>query len=247
MKARSPFVWAVLAALAVFAAAFAPVLLDMLLPLRTPVAPGPARSPAAGDPPWRIERAGPAAWRALGVTLPGSTLAEVRSMWVDDFQLAVVASPGRPPALEAYVERWRGGGVSGRLVLVGAATSAEIERWQQRSPRREPMEGDTWRWRLHADDQDAALRKPVVGLSFVPSARLDADSLLARFGEPAQRLQGEGSLRHWLYPDRGLAIGWDESAGRAVIQMVATSDFDARLRAPLLSAPAQPASSAAKP
>jgi hypothetical protein len=42
-------------------------------------------------------------------------------------------------------------------------------------------------------------------------------------------------VHHWLYPDRGLAIAWDESSGKAVMQVVAVADFDRRLRVPLLA------------
>lgn len=233
MKRRSPFLWAVLAGLAVIAAAFAPVLWQMLNPV-------PAAAPAAargGLPaPWQIEPDGQGGLRAFGLRLPGSTLADARALWGDELQVAVIASRGQPAALEAYTDRYSGGGVNGKLVLASDAQPAAVLRWQDRSPRREPIDAHAMRWQLHADDRAEALRAGVAGLSFVPANRLDAATLQARFGTPAEVLAGEGRARHWLYPDRGLAIAWDEGSGRAVMQVVMPADFERRLRAPLRSA-----------
>ena len=231
MKSRSPLVWALWAGLAVLAAAFVPVLLQMWRPQ--------AQAPAVRSEmpaPWQIELGAAGELRAFGLRLPGSTLADAQARWGDDLQVAVIASRGLPAALEAYTDRWKGGGVTGRLVLASDAQQAAVARWQDRSPKREIIDADAQRWPLRADDKPEALRSAVVGLSFLPSSRVDADLLEARFGRAAQRLVGEGRTRHWLYPERGLAIAWDEASGKAVMQVVAPADFQRRLLAPLQAA-----------
>lgn len=239
MKLRSPFVWALLAGVAVIAASFVPVAWQMLNP---PPATAPAVQRGGLPAPWEIEADGQGGLRAFGLRLPGSTLADARALWGDELQVAVIARRGQPAALEAYTERYTGGGVQGKLVLASDAAPDAVQRWQDRSPKREPIDAQALRWQLHRDDRVDALRAGVAGLSFLPANRLDAAALQARFGPPGEALAGDGATRHWLYPDRGLAIAWDEDSGRAVLQLVAPADFERRLRAPLRAAPAAAAS-----
>jgi hypothetical protein len=233
---RSPFLWAVLAGLAVLLAAFVPVLWQMMQPR-------PVSSVAELPAPWQIERGPQGEVRALGLRLPGSTLADAAARWGDDLQVALIESRGQPLALEAYTDRWQGGGITGKLVLASNAQPAVVQRWKDRSQRRETIDANAQRWALHADDRADALRSGVAGISFLPASRMDAATLRARFGEPAQQLKAADGGLHWLYPDRGLAIAWDESSGRVLLQLVAPADFDARLRAPLAAA-VSPAASA---
>lgn len=227
MTPRSPLVWALLAGLLVLLAAFAPVAWQML-----------GRSggvpPDDRPPPWQVElEAG--AVRGFGLRLPGATLADAQRLWGDELQVAVIGSRHRAAALEAYVERWHGGGVDGRLVLATDATPADVARWQRQATRRERIDADAERWTLHPDDLAQALRSGIAGLSFLPASRLDVATLDARFGEPAQRLR-IGSQQHALYPDRGLTLVRDDANGKVLVQLVAPRDFDARLRAPLAAA-----------
>lgn len=237
MKPRSAFAWALLAGLAVVVAAFVPVGWRMLQPQPQPQPQSPATTGRAAElpAPWQITRDGAdGSVRAFGLRLPGSTLADAVATWHDDLQVRLIAAPGRPVALEAFTDRWTGGGITGRLVLAAEQPAALLQQWQQRSPKRETFEGGAQRWQLRGDDLDTALRSPITGLSFLPSRRLDADTLRSRFGPPAEILGGEEGTRHWLYPAQGLAIAQDEGSVRTLIQMVAAADFERRLRAPLL-------------
>lgn len=242
MRLRSPLFLALAAGLAVLVIAFAPVAWQMLRP-------EPAPLPLAGSgglpPPWQIERGPDNELRAFGLRLPGSTLADAVERWGDDLRVALIANRGQAPALEAFTERWSGGGVTGKLVLATDAQPAAVLRWTDRAPRRETIDANAQRWGLHADDRAEALRSGVLGLSFLPSSRVDAALLQARFGPPAQQVAGEGGTQHWLYPDRGLAIAWDPATGKAVMQVVALADFESRLRVPVVAAAAVAAASAA--
>jgi hypothetical protein len=231
MRKPSPFFWALLAGALVIVAAFAPVLWQMHSPPANP-APADGALPA----PWQIERNADGTVLAFGLRLPGSTLADAQARWVEELQVALIAKRGQPAALEAYVERYVGGGVEGKLVLASDADAQVVQRWQDRSLKREIIDADAQRWRLHPDDRAEALRTHVAGLSFLPANRLDEAALQARFGQPAERRPGEGSTQHWLYPAQGLAIAWDADSGRSLVQLVASADFERRLRAPLAAA-----------
>ena len=83
--------------------------------------------------PWQIERGPQGELRAFGLRLPGSTLADAVQRWGDDLQVALIASRGQPLALEAYTERWSGGGITGKLVLATDAQRDVYKRQQRRS------------------------------------------------------------------------------------------------------------------
>lgn len=224
---RRPWLWALSAGLAVLVAAFVPAVWQLMRPGAVPAAP-PSGLPA----PWEITRPAAGMVQAFGLRLPGSTLADARGRWGDELQLALVESAGQGLALEAYVERWSGGGLLGRLVLAADVPLSDREAWRERSPRREVLEGGSRRWALASADLQAALRAPVTGMSFLPGSRVDGPLLEQRLGAPAERL-ALPPQEHLLYPDRGLAVALDPSRGRAVLQVVAPADFEARLAAPL--------------
>jgi len=234
-----PVVIALLAGAAVVAAALALPLLHMA-DLVQPA--GGAPPPAADGLPWQVQRQG-AAISIFGLQLPGSTLADARQRWGDGLQLAVMARRGEPGALEAYIERFDGGGLGGRLLLATELPAERLAQLRENAAKSEPVDADTRRYRLRAVDIAATAGAPLTGITFIAAANLDAATLRERFGVPAERWrqQGHGArLEHWLYPERGLAIVLD-AQGREVLQYVAPADFERRLRAPLLKAGAVPA------
>jgi hypothetical protein len=225
-----PWLMALLAGAGVLAAALALPLLHMAV--------GAPPVPADGLP-WQVQRQGEAI-RVFGLLLPGSTLADARLRWGDAMQLAVMAQRGEPGALEAYVERFDGGGVGGRLLLSTELPDARVVQLRENSARNEPVDADVWRYRLRADDLADTASTPLAGITFIAEANLDAATLRERFGAPAERWRQGDRLEHWLYPERGLAILLD-TQGKEVLQYVAPADFERRLRAPLLKAGAVPA------
>lgn len=231
---KSPFLVALLAGVVVLVLAFVPALWQVL----RGTAAAPVSSPEA---PWSITAHGDSV-SAFGLQLPGSTLADAERRWGEGLQLAVMAETGQPGALEGYVERFDSGGVGGRLLLATALDDAELQRLQRTAAEREPAGGTLWRYPLRASERPALGATPLVGLSFIPAANLDAQTLRQRFGEPDEIIAPGGRLEHWLYPARGLAIAVD-AEGRDLLQVVAPADFERRLRAPLKAA-ASPAASA---
>lgn len=227
-----PFVIALLAGLAV-------LLLAAALPLWHLVAGAPPAAPTGQ--PWQVLRQGDRIG-VFGLQLPGSTLADARARWGDGLELAVMATRGQPGALEAYVDRYEGGGVEGRLVLATALPADRVAQLQQQAAKNEPVDADTRRFFLRSEDRAALADTSISGISFVVSARLDAATLRQRFGAPAERWQAADGVEHWLYPALGLAIarGRGDAASKAVLQYVAPADFEARLRAPLQAAGAVP-------
>ncbi len=228
---KHPAFLAAMAALIVLLAAFAPAL------WRTAAEP-PATARAEVPVPWSIDVDAAGASRVFGLALPGATLETARRQFGEDLQIALMARRGQPGALEAYLESFTAAFISGRLLFAADAGPELIAGWQARA-RATPVDADTVRYTLAAEDLAAALRSPLVGITFIPVAQLDAETLRARFGEPAERLASGERLVQWMYPANGLAVVLD-SEGREVLQYVAPADFERRLRQPLIQAGATP-------
>ncbi|MFX5207111.1 hypothetical protein ABTC99_20840, partial [Acinetobacter baumannii] len=81
------------------------------------------------------------------------------------------------------------GFIAGKLVITAELPAATLRAMRERAPKAEFMDSPTRKYRLHPDDEAQALRARIVALSFIPQAGLDADIVLARFGQPAQRVR----------------------------------------------------------
>lgn len=207
---------------------------------------------AGGIPlPWLITAQPDGRSAALGLTLghrgqPGSTLADARQRFGLDMQIAIIAAPGEDGSLEAFVDPARAGFIAGKLVITAELTdaTATLKTLRERAVKSEFMESTTRKYTLSQADEALALQARIVSLNFIPQASLDADTVLARFGTPAQRLRSNAHQEHFLYPDKGLDVIVD-SEGKELLQYVAPHDFE-RLRAPLIAAASASAASAAR-
>lgn len=186
--------------------------------------------------PWQIETPNPGQTRVMGLALPGTTLAQVHLRWGKDLKVAVMAKPEGPVALEAYLERFETGGVSGRLLLSFDTTAwaTQLARWREAVPGI-PQESGSRQHALGEPGIQELGGAALTGVNYIPDAQLSAEVLQARFGQPAERLREGERLEHWLYPLLGLAVLVDNK-GREVLQYVAPADFETRLATPLRAA-----------
>lgn len=224
---KHPFLIALAAGLAVLLAAAAAVGWQMW------------RGPAAAAPgqterglPWQIEPVDGGRVRVFDMTPGVSTLADVQRAHGDTLQVALVARLGEAGALEALVDPFRAGYVTGRLVLAFDASAEARARWREGATGSEPMEGGVRRFSLKPAHRDEAGAARLVGLSFVPTTQLSEAVVRERFGAPVQQLALGAQAQAWLYPARGLAITLD-GKGRDVLNIVEPAQFEARLAQPL--------------
>jgi len=206
-----------------------------------------ATAPPASAPqnlPWQIQRLPDGGSEVFGLVPGRTTVAEVTQRFSNDLRLALVASGDQPPALEAYVESFQAGFVNGKLVLAFAADPHWMAAALARSPRRELAgDGRASRHALAEADLAQAQSLPLAALAFLPAARLDEATVVARFGVPAERIAGAQGELQLLYPALGLAATLPPAEGelaraRPVLQYVAPREFEQRLRAPLSGASA---------
>ena len=191
----------------------------------------------AGDPvparglPWQIETLPSGESQVFDLTLGRSTLADARTHFGPEMQLAIVAEPNEAGNVEGYYESVTAGFVAGKLIVTADLPAATIDGMRERAPKTEYMQSTTRKATLADTDLAAALAAPIRGLAFIPSAQLDEAVILERFGQPAERIRVNDHVEHLLYPTRGLDVVLD-SKGRELLQYVAPARFDA-LRAPL--------------
>lgn len=197
-------------------------------------------APVVQGLPWQIETLANGNSRVFGLELPHSTLADARERFGDGMRIGIVAAQGEAGALEAYYDSVTAGIVLGRVILVAQLDPDALAEMRARSTQRSHMNDTTFRYVLAHEDLPRVLRAPITGITFVPAADLDAETVLKRFGEPQQRLRASEHAEHFLYPEQGLHLLLD-AKGKEVLQYVAPREF-ARLRDPLLTdATADPA------
>lgn len=196
---------------------------------------------ASADLPWQIEVQADGSSRVMGLTLGpdghGSRLGDARARWGDKMTVAIIAAPNETGTLEAFVDPLQAGFITGKLVITASLPADQIQAMKARAAKVEFMDSTTRQFTLSAADLTAALDAPITSLGFIPQANLDEQIIANRFGPAAERRRVNDDLEHFLYPDKGLDIALS-AKGKELLQYVAPAEFDARLRAPLLSAPA---------
>ena len=212
---------------AIVALAIAVILAPLLFVMLGDTPPAP---PAEGLP-WQIEVLPDGRSQVFGLVPGTSTIAEARARFGPDMQVAIIAAPDQPGSLEAYFESVTMGFVTGKLILTAEVDAGTVARMRERAVKSEYMESTTRRISLAPDDLPSAYAAAIRAITFIPSAHLDADVIVQRFGAPDERIRSTEHVEHFLYARRGLDLALD-AKGKEVLQYVAPRDFE-RLREPL--------------
>lgn len=181
--------------------------------------------------PWQIDILPDGETRVFGITPGRTTLGEAIALLGDDMELAIIAAPQEPGALEAYYSHFSAGPITGKLILILDPAPDEIALLRERAIK----DGGTRRHRLHPDDLPVAYRAPVRVISFMPSFNLDEDIVRTRFGTPTETVRVHTEQQHWLYPEKGLDLILNAN-GKEVLQYLSPGGFSAhrvRLEQPL--------------
>lgn len=186
--------------------------------------------------PWQIEAAGDGFTRVFGIE-PGRTpFGAARDRLGGAPLVALVAATGGSGSLEAYWDSFSAGPLMGKLVLTLDTSLEQREEMLQRAVKAEYMEGTTRRVTMTHEDLARAETLPILAVTFIPSAHLDEEIILRRFGAPGERIRASEHREHFLYPDKGLDLQLD-AKGKEVLQYVAPRDFERLLHEPLRAKP----------
>ena len=186
--------------------------------------------------PWQVEILPDGNTRVFGLKIGESKISEVLEILGNDMELAIIAATDtdidETGSLEMYYGHYRAGLLSGKLVLQTNINKQKIKRWRDNAMRFEYMaSGLAKKYILSTDDLPEILHEIVVSVTFIPVVNLDEEVILARFGEPEQRIELEDAT-HYLYPRMGLDIAHHADA-KEILQYVPPAHFQ-QLVEPLL-------------
>ena len=175
--------------------------------------------------PWQLDILPDGSTQVFGLRIGVSRLSDALAvLGDDDMELAIIAASDEPGSLEMYYGHYRAGVITGKLVVQTSASEQNIKAWRERAVKFDYMaSGQAKKYILAADDLKQALKEVITGLTFIPSLNLDEEIILARFGEPTDRVKLDGVM-HYLYPEKGLDIALFEEA-KEVIQYVSPNTF----------------------
>lgn len=179
--------------------------------------------------PWQIETRADGTATVFGLTLDRSTLGEARTRFGQELEIAIIAAPGEPGALEGYVAHFTAGVLTGKLVLSANLSDETLQQMRQRAARVNPTATGALKLRLAEEDLARALQARISGITFIPSVDIDQATAVKRFGEPAERVSDRNDATHFLYPDKGLDLMLNPEQ-KDVLQYVAPAHFDRLLR-----------------
>ena len=174
--------------------------------------------------PWQIEVLPDASTQVFGLHIGVSHLSDAVAVLGEDMDVAIVAANEEVGNLEMYYGHYRAGLLSGKLLLQITTSEQNIKDWRERAVKSEHMaSGQAKKYRLSAEDLKLALDEVITGITFIPAVNLDEDIIVARFGEPDERVELDGAL-HFLYPEKGLDIAMFVEA-KEVIQYVSPKQW----------------------
>jgi len=181
--------------------------------------------------PWQITILDDGSSRIFGIRLGLTRVGEVKHMIGSSPKLALFENPDGRLSLELFYKEFSRAGLSGRLVLTVGAADIELQALKQSSRKKDRLDSGAVQHRLDAGAWQTIDAWPVSAMTYMPYANLDEDIIIARFGEPAEKIRSHEKAQHWLYPDKGLDLIINE-AGKEILQYVAPGEFE-KLTAPL--------------
>lgn len=174
--------------------------------------------------PWQIEIMPDGSTQVFGLHIGVSRLSDAYAMLGSDMELAIVAASDELGNLEMYYGHYQAGLLSGKLVLQTSASTQNLKLWRENAASSKYMaSGLAKKFTLSDDDVSQVLDEVINGLTFIPAVNLDEEVILARFGEPDERIELD-AVTHFLYSLKGLDVALHKDS-KEVIQYVSPADF----------------------
>lgn len=198
----------------------------------------PPPAPTQDGLPWQVTTSADGNSRVFGLNLGKGSLEDARARLAPDVQIGIIARGEEAGALEAYQDNLPPGFIGGRIIVTGDLSAETIRAMKSRAAVGKYMASGAQRFTLNPDDMATALRAPIKAISFIPAANLDAQTVVARFGHPVERIKTTEHTEHLLYPEKGLDAIVD-SEGKELLQYVPPREFNT-LRTPLVAIKPEP-------
>ena len=191
----------------------------------------------AGGPsqtyPWQIEIIDGGAGIRVFDLIPGrSTLADAIKRFGEEAQVALFRTTDDRYTVEAYFSHIEVGKLLGKLVLTLDANSEQVGQWMDRGRDKTISESGSLKAIPAGRDKPAIDRLVLSSLAFLPMVRLNADTLMMRFGEPERRYKDDNGVEHWVWPNRGLNIALHQGRTKDVLQYQAPGQVESSPSSP---------------
>lgn len=174
--------------------------------------------------PWQIETHPDGTSTVFGITLESTSVDELRNTLGVDHELAIISDRQDNSGLEVYYGYFSTGPITGKLIARVEADTETLWAMQERAAKAEYLDTGSRKFFLNAEDLERVRPWPVISLSLVPSANLDAELVQGVFGPAAERIHSQEGTEHFLYPDKGLEVIVNDK-GKEVLQYVAPRSF----------------------
>ncbi len=158
--------------------------------------------------PWEITLMPDGNIKVLGIHLGTTTYEEAQQQLHEFGTPAIFTQQDAPASVEAYFPSIHLGGLSGKVILNLAVDPVQIPQMLHHAMEARIQPSGARKYTLSNADKARLLRAPVIALTYIPSIRLNAEMIRARFGEPATRSHpdNEPNTEIWHYPRYGLLI-----------------------------------------
>ena len=184
--------------------------------------------------PWQIEQTDNDNIRVFGIIPQHTTLQQAISQFGQQSgDLAVMAPSGKQALLEMYFESFQAGFISGKMVLTLAAPEDLINTLKTAASETTHTPGLYDKYSISRENSSAVMNLPIQVITFIPSARLDENTITQRFGEAQEILSLPENQTAFLYPEKGLGI-LRSARQPTVLQYIAPGEFH-RISDPLHS------------
>lgn len=166
---------------------------------------------APAEKPWEVTVMPDGNSRVLGIHL-GQTNYKTAQQQLGEFgKTALFVDPDGSRSVEAYFDSINLAGLSAKLVMNLEVDEDRLQAMQARTEEGEYKPSGAYQYQLSEQDRTFLLGVPVIGLTYIPSVRLDREMVKSRFGEPAHSEQSEKDengrvTETWFYPDIGLSV-----------------------------------------
>lgn len=166
---------------------------------------------APAEKPWEITVMPDGNSRVLGIHLGHTNYKKAQQQLGVFGKTALFVDPDGSRSVEAYFDSINLAGLSAKLVMNLAVDEDRLQAMQARTEEGEYKPSGAYQYQLSEQDRRFLLGAPVIGLTYIPSVRLDREMVESRFGQPARSEQSERDengrfTETWFYPDIGLSV-----------------------------------------
>ncbi|GAB3110584.1 hypothetical protein G8770_20940 [Aestuariicella hydrocarbonica] len=181
--------------------------------------------------PWNVEPHEDGTSTVFDIRLETTTVSELLTTLGEDHEIAIISDAQDRSGLEIYYSYFSSGPIRGKLIAQVAVHDDTLSEMKTRAASSSYMDSGARKFLLSPADYDRIQSMPINNLALTPSANLDEQIILSRFGLNAQRVLTPEGIEHFLYPQLGIDIALSQEA-KELIQYVAPRSFKV-LSAPL--------------